>query len=117
MHELFEGDRAPRPGELRIETARLGTRIELTLAGELDLISAPQLESELMAVESPDAGELLLDLAEVQFIDSTGLRVLLGATKRADVTGQKLLVRHLRGQARRLFEIAGVIEQFSFEDD
>jgi anti-sigma B factor antagonist len=117
VHELFEGNLPPRPGELRIKTARLGTRIELTLAGELDLVSAPQLESELMEVESPDAGELLLDLAGVQFIDSTGLRVLLGATKRADATGQKLLVRHVRGQARRLFEIAGVTEQFSFEGD
>jgi anti-sigma B factor antagonist len=117
VHEPFEGDRAPRPGELRIRTARVGTRIELSLAGELDLVSAPQLESELTAVESPEAGEVLIDLAEVQFIDSTGLRVLLGAAKRADASGQKLLVRHVRGQARRLFEIAGVMGQFSFEDD
>jgi anti-sigma B factor antagonist len=117
VHELFEGDRPPRPGELRIETTRRGTRTELTLAGELDLISAPQLESELMAVASPGAGELLIDLAEVQFIDSTGLRVLLGATKRADAAGQKLLVRHVHGQARRLFEIAGVIDRFSLRDD
>lgn len=70
-----------------------------------------------MAVESPDAGALLIDLEEVQFIDSTGLRSLLGATKRANAAGQKLLVRHAGDQARRLFEIAGVTEQFSFEDD
>lgn len=117
MHGPFDGGRARRRSELRIETARVGTRTELSLAGELDLISAPQLESELMAVESPDAGELLIDLGGVQFIDSTGLRSLLAATKRADEIGQKLLVRHVRGQARRLFEIAGVTEQFSFEDD
>lgn len=113
---MFEGDRTPRPGELSIETARVGTRTELSLAGELDMVSAPQLESELMAVESPDAGELLIDLAGVQFIDSTGLRVLLGATRRAGTTGHKLLIRHVEGQALRLFEIAGVLEQFSFED-
>ena len=117
MRELFEGDQAPRPGELRIQTARVGTRIELSLAGELDLVSAPQLESELMAVESPEAGEVLIDLAEIEFVDSTGLRVLLGAAKHADATGHKLLVRHVGGQARRLFEIAGVMDQFSFEDD
>ncbi|HEY3944168.1 MAG TPA: STAS domain-containing protein [Solirubrobacteraceae bacterium] len=117
MHEPFDGSRAPRRSELRIQTARVGTRTELSLAGELDLVSAPQLESELMAVESPDAGELLIDLEGVQFIDSTGLRSLLGATKRAHATGQKLLVRHVQDQARCLFEIAGVTEQFSFEDD
>jgi anti-anti-sigma factor len=70
-----------------------------------------------MEVESFDARELLLDLAGVRFIDSTGLRVLLGATMRAGATGQKLLVRHVRGQARRLFEIAGVTEKFSFEGE
>jgi hypothetical protein len=36
---------------------------------------------------------------------------------RAGATGQKLLVRHVRGQARRLFEIAGVTEKFSFEGE
>lgn len=117
MHEPFDGSRAPRRTELRIQTVRVGTRTELSLAGDLDLISAPELESELMAVESPDAGELLIDLEEVQFIDSTGLRSLLGATKRAHAAGQKLLVRHAGDQARCLFEIAGVTEQFSFEDD
>ncbi|MBV9309186.1 MAG: STAS domain-containing protein [Solirubrobacterales bacterium] len=116
MHELSERDRTPRPGELTIATAKVGTRVELSLAGELDLISAPRLESELMAVETPDPGDLLIDLQGVQFIDSTGLRVLLGATRRAAGTGHKLLVRHVHGQARRLFEIAGVLEQFSFED-
>lgn len=95
----------------------MGSRIELSLSGELDLVSAPRLEGELMAVESADAPELLIDLAGVQFIDSTGLRVLLGATKRADATGHKLLVRHVHGQARRLFEIAGVVEQFSFDEE
>ena len=117
MHELFEGDRAPRPGELRIETASTGTRVELSLAGELDLVSAPKLESELMAVESLDAGDLLIDLEHVQFVDSSGLRVLLGARRRSDATGHRLRMRHVRGQPRRLFEIAGVLEQFSFEDD
>jgi anti-anti-sigma factor len=95
----------------------VGSRAELSLAGELDLVSAPQFESELMAVESPDVGELVIDLEEVQFIDSMGLRSLLSATKRANATGQKLLVRHVRGQVRRLFEIAGVTEQFSIEGD
>ena len=117
MHEPFDGSPAPRRSELRIQTARVGARTELSLAGDLDLISAPELESELMAVESPGAGELLIDLEGVQFIDSTGLRSLLGATKRAIAAGQKLLLRHAGDQAQCLFEIAGVTEQFSFEDD
>lgn len=117
MDKLFEGDQAPRPGDLKIETVRAGARVELVLAGELDLVSAPALESELMAVESDNAAELLIDLQRLEFMDSTGLRVLLSATRRADAEGHKLLVRHLQGQVRRLFEIAGVLEQFSLEPE
>lgn len=95
----------------------MGARVELSLTGELDLVSAPKLEGELMTVESAGPGELLIDLEAVEFIDSTGLRVLLGATRRARAAGQKLLVRHVRGQVRRLFEIAGVLEQFSLEGE
>jgi anti-sigma B factor antagonist len=117
MHEPYDGTRAPRSRELTIETTSAATRVELTLAGELDLVSAPKLEAELMAVETSDAGNLLIDLEGVQFVDSTGLRVLLGAARRAAVSEHKLALRHVDGQVRRLFEMAGVVEQFSFDSD
>ena len=117
MGELFDEHRTPRPGELNIERVRTGARVELVLAGELDLVSAAKLEGELMAVEGDNAGELVIDLERVEFIDSTGLRVLLSATRRSDASGHKLRVRHVRGQVRRLFEIAGVLDLFSVEAD
>ena len=116
MDKLFEGDQAPRPGELKIETVRAGACVELVLAGELDLVSAPALEGELMAVESDSVGELVIDLQRLEFMDSTGLRVLLSATRHAEAEGHKLLLRNVQGQVRRLFEIAGVLEQFSLPE-
>ena len=88
----------------------------LSLVGELDLASAPRLESELMAVESSHPREFIIDLEGVQFIDSTGLRVLLGATRRAHAAAQTLHLRRAHGQVVRLFEIAGVLEQFSLQE-
>ena len=54
----------------------------LTLHGELDLLGAPQLQSEIES-EALDAAEIVvLDLDDVQFIDSAGLRVVLAAHER-----------------------------------
>lgn len=109
-------DRVPRPGELAIETVTTPDSIILSLTGELDLGSAPKLESELMSVESTYPREFVIDLDGVQFIDSTGLRVLLGATRRAHAAAHELHLRRAHGQVVRLFEIAGVLDQFSFKD-
>lgn len=117
MDERPQPDRIPRPGELAIETTTTQDGVVLSLVGELDLASAPRLESELMAVESNYPREFVIDLEGVQFIDSTGLRVLLGATRRAHAAANRLQLRRAHGQVVRLFEIAGVLEQFSFEDE
>jgi anti-sigma B factor antagonist len=112
----LEPDRLPRPGELTIETDAVGSRIVFSLAGELDLESAPKLASRLDTVQLDDTRELVIDLEGVDFIDSTGLRVLLGAKRDAEDAGHRLLLRGAHGQVARLFEIAGVLEQFSFDD-
>jgi anti-sigma B factor antagonist len=113
--ERPEPDRVPRPGELAIETTTTPDRVVLSLVGEIDLTSAPTLEGALIAVESNYPREFVIDLEGVQFIDSTGLRVLLGATRRARAAAHELHLRRAHGQVVRLFEIAGVLDCFSFQ--
>jgi anti-sigma B factor antagonist len=83
--------------------------------GELDLATAPALEAALArAFEQVGAGRVVLDLRELEFIDSSGLRTLLTARKRADEAGAAFsLVAGHRGLERTL-EIAGVHKVFTW---
>ncbi len=82
----------------------------LALHGELDLLAAPLLQSEIESNEAGATGILVLDLDDVQFIDSAGLRVILMAHKRAKASGQKLALTPGSQQVQRLLSIAGVSE-------
>ena len=81
--------------------------------GELDLATAPALEAALDRAFASTAPRVVLDLRELEFIDSSGLRTLLTARKRADEAGSAfpLVARH-RGPERTP-EIAGVPKVFT----
>jgi anti-sigma B factor antagonist len=94
--------------QLTIEIRQEPDRIVLTLHGELDLLSAPRLQSEIES-EAFDAAEVVvLDLDDVQFIDSAGLRVVLAAHERTAERGQRLALTPGSPQVQRLLSIAGV---------
>jgi anti-anti-sigma factor len=80
---------------------------EVTLApdGELDLAAAPELEARLAEVESGAPELIVVDMAAVGFIDSSGLRVLLGAAARARDGGWRFRLTTPRGQVSKLLEL------------
>ena len=78
------------------------------LEGELDIATAPLLDATLADVERNGTGTVLLDLARVQFIDSTGLRSLLSARQRAEAAGRKLRLANLTVDVERVFDVTGV---------
>jgi anti-anti-sigma factor len=97
----------PAP-QLTIERQQDSQRVLLVLHGEIDLASAPQLDCALVEAVSTGPSRIGIDLADVQFIDSTGLRALIQGKERAQATGRSLILRHVRPQAKRLFEVTGV---------
>ena len=76
----------------------------VSLAGTLDTDTAPQLEKALADV---DAGVLLvaLDMKELEYISSAGLRVIFAALKRQDARGGKLVAGNMSPGVRKVFEI------------
>ena len=82
----------------------------LCLTGELDLASAPILESEIERSDLAAAAIVVLDLRELKFIDSTGLRVLLAAHERSAERGQEFAVTPGSEQVQRLLSITRVSE-------
>ena len=79
----------------------------IALRGELEMASVPDLEGHLAPFESNGVSAIMLDLRELTFIDSTGLRALLEARNRAESKGQRLIMVGTRPSARRLFELTG----------
>jgi anti-sigma B factor antagonist len=82
--------------------------IWVTLSGELDLATAPTLQAALQEAESGDAAHpIVLDLRRLAFIDSSGLRVVLAAAKRAGDQGRRFVLVRGSDQVDRVFQVTG----------
>lgn len=100
----------------QIQTAEEGEgRTRISVHGELDIATADELERELRAAVS--CGDVVLDLQAVSFMDSSGLRALLVASREAREAGRRLLVLPGSGQVLRVIEMAQVAEHLELADE
>ena len=82
--------------------------LRLQLAGRLDSETAPELERMLVTPLQQDSWRaVVLDCAELNYIASAGLRVVLMCAKRAQSAGTRLVVCGLQAPVREVFEISG----------
>jgi anti-anti-sigma factor len=88
------------------DAGNAGERV-IRLRGELDIDSAPDLERALLR-SRPAQQRVVLDLRELKFMDSTGLRVLLRARAVADEGRWEIFLRDVPPNIRRLFDMTGV---------
>lgn len=96
--------------QLRIDVQREPERVVIALGGELDMASAPLLQKAIEGADLSDDRMVVLDLKDLQFIDSTGLRVILAARKLCTERGRELAVTHSSAQVERLLTVTGVAE-------
>lgn len=107
---------SPSPGGLSISSSIEGGIANLALRGELDLAGAPMLERSLLELERRGPRRLVIDLRDLRFIDSTGLRLLLAANTRAQERGGELVLRPGDATVQRVFDVTGALEVLRFED-
>ena len=104
------------PGELRIQTTRDPGVLTLALRGELDLASAPALKRELSDALASGAERVVVDLRELEYMDSSGLLVLLDAHQRLREDGHaRLFLRSGQPNIQRFFELTSTDSVFQFE--
>jgi len=97
----------------RVETRSEGSATVLTLTGELDLASAPTLEDELGKALTGAGGRVVVDLRELEFIDSTGLSVLVKAHQRAQERDSEFAVVRGGAQVQRLLALTGLEDRLT----
>ncbi len=101
---------------LRVEVQVQDGLILLAVSGELDLASAPMLAEQLERADELDAGVVIIDLRELDFMDSTGLHLLLKAHKRAQELGRRFVLVKGNKQIERLLSLTGVDEKLVIVD-
>ena len=95
---------------LSLRTTTEGTRAVLHVGGRLDLPSAAELRSAIDAELDRRPARLVLDLTEVEFLDSTGLGVLVAAQRKATAAGSQIVLAGARPIVERVLRITSVID-------
>jgi anti-sigma B factor antagonist len=89
----------------------------ITVNGEIDVATAPQLRESLHRLIAPGQATVVLDLLGVTFLDSTALGVLVGALKRCRELGGELHIVVTDARIRKIFEITGLNKVFPMVDE
>jgi anti-sigma B factor antagonist len=112
--------REPAVHDLTIEASAEGERHRLALAGELDLASAYTLVEAVTRVCNKGAKEIVLDIRDLDFVDSTGLRAILRSRALCSDSDCHLGIapepEGIKPQVRRLLQVTGLLERLPFGD-
>jgi anti-sigma B factor antagonist len=103
------------PGlEFAISSRRLanGTFV-IAASGEVDLYTAPELERALAGPVAEGTAQIVVDLSEATFVDSTALHVFLRAARRLDREARELIVVVPNANVRKVFDITGLDRFFA----
>lgn len=84
-----------------------GNKVTLTVEGRIDTVTSPEFEKAVKEIGS--ASELVIDFSKVEYISSSGLRVLLGAQKMMNKQGT-MTVTHANEAIMDIFEVTGFNE-------
>src|SRR5918911_4025645 len=84
----------------------------ISLSGEVDLYTAPEVKQQLLEVIGQGGKDVVVDLSDTTFIDSTTLGVLVGGVKRLRPTGGQLTLVCSDRNITKIFEITGLDKVF-----
>ena len=101
-------------GCLALRSERRDDELVIALAGELDLNGTPRVSRALARAEATDVSRVVLDLSSLEFIDSSGLRLIAAAEVRSRNGGDRLALIRGPRPVHRVFELTGIAERLPF---
>jgi anti-sigma B factor antagonist len=102
--------RLSEPNDFGVDVTVDGGDVIVTVRGELDVLTAPFLWERMEPALPNITGKLVFDFADLGFIDSMGLGLIVRAQSRlrGEAPDRQVVVRHLNAHARKVFEITGL---------
>ena len=86
-----------------------------TVEGEMDTIAATEAEEVLKPLYTSDGKDVVIDCKGLEYIASSGLRILLSILKGAKTSGSKVVMRGVNDDIKNVFQLTGFIDLFDFE--
>ena len=86
-----------------------------TLAGELDTLAAKEAEEVLKPLYTSDGKDVIIDCTDLEYIASSGLRILISILKGAKSAGSHVVMRGVNDDIKNVFKLTGFINIFDFE--
>jgi anti-sigma B factor antagonist len=99
--------------DLELETSTRGDASVLTLRGEIDVYTAPRLRQAIVDLVDGGASRIVVDMEKVDFLDSTGLGVLVDGMKRVKSRDGSLAIVATQDKILKIFDITGLNRAFS----
>jgi anti-sigma B factor antagonist len=99
--------------DLDVETTRRGDASVLTLRGEIDVYTAPRLRQSIVDLVDAGAPHIVIDMTGVDFLDSTGLGVLVEGLKRVHGREGMLSIVATQEKILKIFDITGLNKAFA----
>jgi anti-sigma B factor antagonist len=102
--------------ELAIDVREVGSHTVVDVKGEIDVYTAPKLREKLIELVSEGTYDVVVNLDGVDFLDSTGLGVLVGALKRVKAHDGSLELVCTQDKILKIFKITGLTKVFLIHD-
>ncbi len=94
---------------LSVDLKTVDHHFVLSLKGRLDTATSPDLEQKLQKLLQSSGFKMVVDMSELEFISSIGLRVILMAAKRAKSGGGRMILCGLQPQIKEIFQLSGFL--------
>ena len=100
---------------MTIEIQKSENQILAILDGELDTAAAADAEVSLQPLLESDGKDVVIDCTRLEYIASSGLRLLLGILKKAKEVGSRVILRNVNDVVKDVLELTGFVSIFEFE--
>ena len=100
---------------MKITVQEIDGKLVAVLSGELDTAAAAKAEADLQPLHDSAGKDVIIDCTELEYIASSGLRLLLNILKKAKANGSRIVLKNVNEVFRDVLELTGFVSLFEFE--
>lgn len=101
---------------MKIDIKEENGQVNVVLEGRLDTAASAEVAPQFSELNEKAEKDLILDFAELEYISSSGLRLLIGLRKNSAAKGGKLVIEHINDSIRNVFMMTGFYNLFDIKD-